>query len=553
VLQHQFIVATFADDELLRRVALSPDGSKMAFVAADTGGKSRIYVRPLNAGEARALEGTEGAWAPFWSPDGTRIGFFADGKLKTMSLAGGGATTVCDAPNSRGGSWGKNETIIFAPEFRGAIFRVSASGGTPTAITKVDTAKHTSHRWPIALPDGKHFLYLAINHDIPQDENDAIYYASMDGKESRQLIRSYSNVAYASGFLLFLQNGQLEAQRFDPESGALRGEMKSITTGITEDVSTWRAIFSVSENGLLAYSGSGGAESQLAWVDRSGKLLKTIGEKLEIIGSGVGFRLSPRGDRVAVSVRGAVTDIWVVDVARGVRTRLTFGPVENSAPVWSPDGKWIAFESQVKDGAVIKRKLADGGNEEDVIVSGPQLWRDAPFYTNDWSRDGKYLFLMKGGPGARQEIWAMPLFGDRKPFQVVPSGPYFSQYAYLSPNGRWLVYDSNESARAEVYVTAFPGGQGKRLVSTAGGTHARWSADGKELYYVSLDGTLTAVAVTEKGGQLELGTPQPLFHFAGFGYDVAPDGKKFLISVVNDANTKPITLLMNWTAETRSK
>ncbi len=531
-------------------VVLSRDGKNLAFVAADAGGSARIYVRPVNAVEVRALPDTDGAWSPFWSPDGARIGFFSDGKLKIIDVRGGGATAICDAPTSRGGSWGKDGTIIFAGDFRGPIYRVRDTGGMPSPVTKLEEPKHTSHRWPVMLPDGKHFLYLAINHENPQDENDGIYFASLDGKENRFLLRSYTNVSYASGFLLFVNNGQLEAESFDPETGRLKGEVRPVVNGITEDGNTWRAIFSASENGLLAYSGAGQPESQLAWVDRSGKLIQTVGEKLNARTTGPtgqqAFRVSPGADRVAISVAGATEDIWVMDLARGVRTRLTFGPVSNQGPVWSPDGKWIAYESLMKNAGVIKRRPADGGDEE-TVFSPSGTWPSPSVV--DWSHDGNYLFLTKGGPGSRQEIWTLPLYGERKPFQLVPSGPYYSHYPYLSPNGRWLVYDSNESGRGEVYVISFPSKHGKRLVSIAGGTRARWRADGKEIYYVSLDGTLTAVAVTERGGQLKLGSPRPLFHFAGLAYDVSPDGRRFPIGVLTDANTAPITIVTDWAAE----
>jgi Tol biopolymer transport system component len=526
-------------------LVLSADGRILAFVAAHMSGAPEIYVRPLDSLEARALPGTENAWAPFWSPNSQMIGFFADGKLKTIDLQGGGPVSVCDAPNGRGGSWAKDGNIIFTPDFRSPIYRVPASGGTPVPVTKVDESKHTSHRWPFLLPDGKHFLYLAVNHQAPQDQNDAIYYASLDGKENRLITPAFTNAEYASGFLLYLRNAQLEAQRFEPESGELKGELQQVATGVTGDESTWRGIFTVSANGILAYSGSAQAQSQLAWFDRSGKQLGTIGEKFSTLDRRGELRLSPNGDRVAFSIQGNVTDVWIMDLARGVRSRMTFGPVGNSNPVWSPDGKWIAYDALTRQGDVINRRPAEGGAEEQLLPEG----KSPSVAPRDWSRDGKYLLYESGAVGARQEIWALPLFGDRKQFQVVPSGAFYNNYPQLSRDGRWLVYQSNESGRAEVYVVPFRAGPGKWRVSTSGGTLPHWRGDGKEIFYLSLDGVLTAVPVIANTNRLQLGATEPLFRVPANTYDVSPDGHKFLLNVVGDQNTKPITLVVNWAAE----
>jgi len=426
--------------------AISPDGRFLAFVAGPPAGTPQIYVRPLDSLESRPLPGTDNAWSPFWSPDSRKIGFFADGKLKTIGLEAGGPIIICDAPNARGGSWGKDGSIIFAPYFRSPIYRIFSSGGTPVPVTKIDESKHTSHRWPIFLPDGRHFLYLAINHQSPQDESDAIYYASMDATENRYVLRTFTNVSYASGYLLYLRNTQLEAQTFDPRRGDLIGEPQPVASGVAEDISTWRGVFTVSENGILAYSRGGRVQSRLVWFDRSGKQSEPMGEKFNAVGfNSTGLRLSPSGDRVAFPISGTVTDIWVMDFARGVRTRLTFGPVLNQDPVWSPDGKWIAYESLRTRGSVTSRKLADGGDEEILLPEA-----STPILPDDWSSDGRYLIYETGGIGAHQEIWALPLFGDRKPFQIAPSGAYYSNKAKFSPNGRWVVFESNESGRAEI-------------------------------------------------------------------------------------------------------
>ncbi len=528
-------------------LVLSPDGRNLVFLASSATDAPRLYVRPLDSLEAHALPGTEDAMSPFWSPDSRAIGFFADGKLKTTDLQGGGAVLVCDAPNSRGGSWAPDGTILFAPEFRTGLYRVPASGGTPVPVTKLDESKHTSHRWPFFLPDGKHFLYLAINHQAPQDENDAVYYASLDGKENRFLVRAFSNAQYASGSLLYLRNGVLEAQPFDPDRGELKGIPQPVASGVSEDGSTWRGIFTVSADGMLAYSGGAQSQSQLAWFDRSGKQLQTVGEKFGGIGTGGlgggGLSLSPTGDRVAFAIPGTTIDVWVMDMTRGVRTRLTFGPVGNGNPIWSRDGKWIAYNTVTKQGATVNRRPAAGGSEEVLLPEGRALT------LSGWSRDGKYLLYEKGAVGTRQEVWAIPLFGDRQPFQVVPPGAFYSNSPQFSPDARWVAYQSNESGRVEIYVVPFRGGQGKWQVSTSGGAFPRWRGDGKEIFYISLDGMLTAVPVVASPNQFQPGKPQALFRPPADAYDVAPDGKKFLLDVVGDQNSKPITVVMNWTAE----
>lgn len=522
-------------------LALSPDGRNLVFLATPAAGAPRLYLRPLDALEASPLPGTENGMAPFWSPDGRMIGFFADGKLKVTDLQGGGAVAICDAPTSRGGSWGADGTIVFAPEFRSALYRVPAAGGAPVQITKVDESIHTSHRWPFFLPDGKHFLYLAINHQNPQDENDAIYYASLDGKENRRLVRAFSTAQYASGSLLYLRNGVLLAQPFDPDSGELKGDAHPVANGVSEDGSTWRAIFTVSANGLLAYSGGARSQSQLAWFDRSGRQLETVGEKFGGLSGDI--RLSPTGDRVAFGVEGAVTDIWVMDIARGVRTRLSFGPVGNNNPVWSPDGKWIAYNTITKQGSATNRRPSEGGGEQLVFPEGEAR------LLSDWSRDGKYLLYDKGPFGTHQEIWAAPVEAGEQPFPIAPPGGFYSNDAKISPDGHWVAYQSNESGRQEVYVVPFRGGQGKWQVSTNGGGFARWNSSGREIFYVTPDGMITAVPVVTGPNQFRPGAPQPLFRAPADAYDVAPGGQKFLLDVVGDKNSKPITLVTNWAAE----
>jgi eukaryotic-like serine/threonine-protein kinase len=526
---------------------LSPDGASVAFVATGSDGKSAIWVRPMNATEPHLLAGSEGATFPFWSPDNRSIGFFAGGKLKTIDLNGGSALAICDAPFGRGGAWGPDGTILFAPEAQASILRVSASGGTPVPVTKIDVPGTASHRWPFFLPDGKHFLYMVVKAgDLPSN---AVYYASVDGRENRSLFPSQSNAVYSRGFLLFIRGGQLMARPFDPSSGTLSGETQSVASGVLEDASTWHMDASASSNGLLVFSNGNSGDEQLVWVDRNGKQIGILANKLANLQSA---RLSPQADRIALEIdNGAGNhDIWVFDVARGVQTRLTFGPVENDSPVWSPDGKWIvytALESNIH--TKIYRKLSNGSGAEELLLTDDQV-----VAASDWSRDGKYLIYSRGPGAVNWEIWALPLEGEHKPWLVVKrTANSFAAEGHLSPDGHWLAYTSQESGKPEVYVVAFGSGEGKWQVSTNGGFQPQWSRDGKELYYFNqASRSVLAVPVKETNGGLQFGAAQSLASNAtssqlGF-YDVAPDGKKILLNLVAQQVSQSVTVLTNFAA-----
>jgi eukaryotic-like serine/threonine-protein kinase len=523
---------------------LSPDGASLAFAATGAEGKIALWVRPMNALEARVLRGTEGAIFPFWSPDGRSLGFFADSKLKTVDLNGGSAVVVCDAPFGRGGAWGPGGVIVFSPDTQTPLVRVSASGGTPVAVTKLDATQHTSHRWPFFLPDGKHFLYLAMHHDPSKAANDTLYYGSLDG-ENKALMRLQSNAVYSSGFLLFARGDQLMAQPFDAASGTLSGEAQNLASGVVNDFSTWHMDASASNNGLLVVGSGGTADWQLVWMDRTGKQIGTVANKLTNLQTA---RISPQGDRIALGIDIGMNDIWVLDLGRGVRTRLTFGPVQNSDPVWSPDGKWIAYNSDRNGHATIYRKHSDGSGAEELLLTDDQVV--AP---TDWSRDGKTLLYSRGALGSNSEVWALPLEGERKPWQVVPrTANSWSGYGSLSPDGRWLAYTSTESGTFEVYVVAFGGGQGKWQVSTSEGLAPRWSRDGKELYYFNVASRVVmAVPVKEAEGALQFGAGQALATSPasqqGF-YDISPDGKKILLDLVSQQVNQSVTVISNFTA-----
>jgi eukaryotic-like serine/threonine-protein kinase len=526
---------------------VSPDGTSLAFAATGTDGKIAVWVRPMNLLEAQRLPGTDGAIFPFWSPDGRSVAFFADSKLKIVDVSGGSVSVVCDANFGRGGTWGPDGVIVFAPDTQTVLFRVSSNGGTPVPVTKLDPSQHTSHRWPFFLPDGKHFLYLAMHHDSAHSSNDAVYYASLDGRENRLVSRMQSNAIYSSGYLLFAHGDQLMAQPFDPDNGTLSGEAQGVAGGVVNDVSTWHIDASVSDNGLLVLGRGGIAEWQLVWLDRTGKLLGPVADKLTNLGNA---RISPQGDRLAMGIDAGMNDVWVLDLTRGVRTRLTFGPVQNVGPVWSPDGKWIAYNSDRDGHSTIYRKPSDGSGAEELLLTDDQV-----VIPSDWSRDGKTL-LYSRGPVGNSEVWALPLEGERKPWLVVPRTPNsWTGQGSLSPDGRWLAYTSTESGTFEVYVVAFHGGQGKWQVSTTEGLQPLWSRDGKQLYYFSASNrSVTVVPVQENGGALQFGAAQALAISPASQqglYDVTPDGKKILMEQVSQQVSQSITVITNFSAGLR--
>ena len=521
---------------------LSPDGASIAFAATAADGKTALWVRPTNTLEVRMLPGTAGAMFPFWSPDSHSVGFFAESKLKTIDLSGSTAQVVCDATLGRGAAWGPGDVILFSAGPISPLMRINASGGTPSAFTTIDAALHTSHRWPFFLPDGKHVLYLAMHHDPTKSANNMIYYASLDGKENRPLFRSQSNAIYADGFVLFARGDQLIAQAFNPSSGKLSGSPQNVLTGVMNDAATWHMDASASEDGLLIFASGASGDVQLVWLDRNTKQISTIADKLADLQRGV---LSPQGDRVAMQINAGETDIWVLDLARGVRTRLTFGPVGNTAPQWSPDGVWVAYES-ARDGRFgIYRKHSDGSGVEELLVSN-----ELQIITTDWSRDGKFLLYSRplSGLGPIHQTWSLPLEGDRKPSLVLERGGD----AKLSPDGHWLAYVSGESGTVQVYVVAFGGGQGKWQVSANGGVMPRWSKDGKELYYFDLTYSLFAVPVNAAGSALQFGTPQTLVSNWTVPsvpiYDLSPDGKKILLDRVPQQVSQSLTVVTNFTA-----
>jgi eukaryotic-like serine/threonine-protein kinase len=522
---------------------LSPDASAIAFAATGSDGKTTLWVRPVNSLDAHQLPQTDDAIFPFWSFDSRSIAFFADGKLKAVDLSGGSAQVIADAPFGRGGAWGANGIIVFSPATQDRLYSVSANGGTPTPITNVELAHHTSHRWPFFLPDGKHFLYLAINHDPAKGDADAVYYASLDGSVNKPLVKSKSNAIYADGYLLFARNEQLLAQAFNPSSGALSGEPQTLVKGVINDFVTWHMDVTASNDGLLLYGAGGSGDVQLLWMDRATKQLSIVADNLTNVRSS---SISPQGNRIAVEIDNGTSDVWMLDLARGTRTRLTFGTSNSYGPQWSPDGKWIFYSSNRNNRWQIDRKPSDGSGAEEELLDDDQL-----VVPTDWSHDGKYILYQRGTPGT-EDSWGLPLEGDRKPFRVVPKTPNtFRSDPQLSPDGRWLAYVSNESGSEQIYVVGFRSGHGKWQVSVNGGLLPAWSYDGKELYYVDASNSIYAVPVQEVAGALQFGPAQvlvnswssPVPHF-----EVSSDSMKIFLYRVAQQVRDSVTVVTNFTA-----
>jgi serine/threonine protein kinase len=528
-------------------VVVSPDGRQLAFVGLDANSKTQLWIRPLDSLSAKPLPGTEGASYPFWSPDSRSVGFFADGKLKKIEIGGGPALPICDAPDARGGSWSVGGTILFEPSFRDPIHRVSANGGKSVPVTKLDPSRNeTTHRWPYFLPDGRRFLYFSGSHSTgAQSELDAIFVGSLDGTKPKLLVNARSNPVYAAGHLLFVRQKTLLAQRFDPKSVELTRESFPIVENVQDDPGFFSAVFSVSDQGTLAYqtaSGSSGL-SELTWVDRSGKKIDVLGEPADYFEP----RISPDGRRVAIAIEDP-GDVWIYDLARRVRTRLTFSGSDDFAPTWSPDGTRIAFTSQRSGSGDIYARAASGTGT-DELLSTSKIFK----VPNSWSPDGRYIAYIKfeGAPGSKADLWLLSL-ADRKTSPILQS-PFDELQAVFAPDGRWLAYASNESGRFEIYVQPFPGPGGKWQISTSGGTQPRWARGGKELFFLAPGGKIMSVEI-RASTIIEAGTPQALFstvlkNAPGPPYDVSSDGQRLLLNrPIDEASSPPITLVQNWTA-----
>jgi eukaryotic-like serine/threonine-protein kinase len=509
---------------------LSPDGRTVAFIAVSESGPPQIWVRPLDSGTARLLPGTQQAQRLFWSPDSQWIGYFAQGKLAKMSITGGPPVVISNE-GTRDGAWA-GDVILIGGQRGKPLLRVSASGGGAVPVTEL-RPNEISHDYPEFLPDGRHFLFMA--RAATSAEASAAYVGSLDSKDRQALPGIASGVRYSrSGHVLFVRDNTLMAQAFD----ARRLELSGAPVPVARDVPGPVAPFSVSSNGTLAYLNGGIANnSELTWFDRTGKPLTRAATG----GAYAQQVLSPDGTHVAYS--NAAGDIWLLDIAKELASRVTSDPSTDVFPVWSPDGQRIAFSS-TRGGSANIYERAIGVVGEDKLL----LKSDAPANAGDWSRDGRYLLYVSRG-----DVWALPMSGNEKPLRVTET-PSVELHPTFSPDGRWVAYSTDETGDDQIYIQSFPQQGARQQVSATGGFQPLWSRDGKELFYMRPDFTMMSVSVKTSGATLEVGAPVALFRkaiaFLGpvaaqRSYSVSIDGR-FLINVAPDDSPRPITVVLNW-------
>jgi Tol biopolymer transport system component/DNA-binding winged helix-turn-helix (wHTH) protein len=531
--------------------AVSPDGKWLTFVGMTPDGGRKLWVREIASLTAEPLTGTELSDSPFWSPDSRSIAFFSGGKLKKIDLRGRAPQTICDAPGGNGreraaGSWGRDGFILLQTDAHPQLYFVPENGGAPKPATALEVSRQeTLHYAPYFLPDGQHFLY-SIQSDEP--ESAGVFVGSLSSARKKRLVSSATNASYAEssdgqGYLLFTRGTNLTAMRFDAKALQLSGEAFSVANHILIDPypGLARASFSVSQNGVLVYrTGVDAGSTELVWLDRQGNSISRIGEPADYSNPA----LSPDEKKLAVSrmdPANRTRDLWIFDLLRQTSSRFTFDPADENKPIWSPDGSRLAFNSMRKGFSDIYVKEATGTSAPELLLTSNQNKS-----VQDWSPDGRFITYRMGNA-----IWALPLEGEGAGKKVlIQSIPEVAAAAELSPDGRWMAYQTNEANRAEIYVQRLHPPDGKWQLTTAGGMEPHWRHDSKELFFTTQD-KLMAVPVKINAGVFEAGTPKALFDLrlenAGrrSRYQVAANGQRFLVNRPIQLSS-PIVVAIDW-------
>jgi Tol biopolymer transport system component len=531
-------------------LTISPDGNSITFAARDEQGRNVLWIRRLDEIEPRAIEGSVDPTSPFWSPDSRHVAFFSGGKLKKASVTGTPPLNLCDVKNNpRAGSWNKDGVIIFSPSSLDVIHRIPAAGGTPEPLTERDETKgETTHRWATFLRDGNHFLYMAGSHTTGlQAEGNAIYVSSLQHPKERKLVfLARSNAVHSLGHLLYVRDNVLVAQKFDDKKLELVGDPFPVVNGVTYSPDYFRGLFSVAENGMLVYyPGSADVPLEMVRLDRNGKEVAQVGEPA-FFGA---FAISPDGRRIATSIGDRATgysDIWIHDIERNVRSRFTFGPLDEEYPLWSPDGATLYFSMRESVLPDIYRKRLTGTAAEELLVKGDG-WK-APFGI---SPDGRRLVysVMDLSATSNADVLTLDLEtgGETTPFL---SDKYNEFGGRFSPDGSKLLYASNETGRMEAYVATFPVPARRWQISSAGGAYLGWTSDGKEIIFRSADNGVIAVKVEDTRDDLLIGAPDFLFDSSRYqNLSMTRDGQAFYATKrPQDTGTDTITLISDWMA-----
>jgi Tol biopolymer transport system component len=516
---------------------ISPDGRMLAFAGGELG-RRQLFVRRMDSLQTTALDGTEGASVPFWSPDSRYVAFSADGKLKKVDTDGGPVEIVSDAEVVLGGAWSREGVIVVSSQ--GVLRQVSAAGGISTPLLKLDESrKERAQRWPHFLPDGRHYLYTSSSREAGKS---GIYVATLGSTESTLLVGSESNAYFVHpGFLVFARGQVLVSQRFDPASLRLTGDPVPIADSVGGLAQASVSHFSASSNGVLVYRPELSPMTVPVWYDRHGKRLGAVGEPRQYLQ----FTLSPDEKRIAAQVidsRVGASDLWVLELASGIFSRMTSDPADEDGAAWSPDGREIFYSSNRRGGRhSLYRKLVGGGDEQLVLASEESTWAE------DWLEDGSFLFVNQNG----RSFFRLPSAGGG-PATLLKTD-YSKDEPRVSPDGRWVAYNTDESGRWEVYVAAFPSFTERRQVSNNGGVQGVWRKDGRELFYLALDGTMMSVPITP-GPALETAIPQALFPTrvpvwqTRDQFAVTGDGQRLLLLESTEVESKPFVVLLNWPA-----
>jgi Tol biopolymer transport system component len=557
--------------------AISPDGLRLAFTAADAAGKMQLWLRAIDSLDAQPLPGTEGAAYPFWSPDSRFVGYSTLGKLMKIAVAGGPPQTLCSFSGStvgRGGTWSREGVIVFNNGPGQPLFRVASSGGESSAVGHLASGQ-SAQSFPSILPDGRHALFFGSGLS---PELSGLYVTSLETGESKRILATDTGGVYVPqvGELLFGRQGTLLTQSFDPKTFALAGEPFPIAENVESGVTAGSAgllAFSVSDTGVLAYGiGQAAGGLKMVWFDRHGRPQETVGPDAKY----AGVALAPDGKRVATHRHdGQGGDIWVTELTRGTTSRLTFDTSQdNSSPIWSPDGSAIVFASLFRARPGLYRKSANNTGDEELLFENPS----GLIRPTSWAPDGRSIVFQTLDPKTRQDLWVLPMSGTLPQAQGVPTdsagehkalpllrSPFNENHGQISPDGKWLAYSSNETGQSEIYVQPFPNGAGRWQVSTSGGNWPAWRGDGRELFYVArtTGGKLIAVATNIGGPTFQMGTATELFDslvggFAGGGggthpytvYAVSADGQRFLIprpaASTQELGPPSIAVVLNW-------